>query len=364
MGKKWYTDMRIRDFGFLPGTMTPGPGNSITDVPGVTVGQTTHAEGDLHTGVTVVIPASGNLFFNKLTAACYVHNGFGKACGLMQIEELGTLETPIALTGTLNVGLVSDALVSYTLEQCQRDGIAIRSLNPVVGECNDGRLSHIALRPVHQQDVYAAIASASQTVPEGAVGAGAGTICFGLKGGIGTASRVCSIDGNDYTLGVLVQSNFGSTEDLTICGRAIGAEILPLLERKKYAPTKVDAGSIMMILATDLPVSSRQLRRIIRRCGVGLARTGSYLGHGSGEVMIGFTTANRIPMEGPSTLPLSILREDMLDIPFRAAAEATEEAVLNSLAAAHTVTGYQDLTVYGLEEFLSPSSSGPVLRAL
>ena len=356
--------MRIRDFGFHPGDMTPGFRNSITDVSGVKVGHSTYEVGDLHTGVTVILPSSGNLFANKLTAACYVHNGFGKTCGLMQIEELGTLETPIALTSTLNVGRVCDALVSYTLEQCQRDGIAIRSLNPVVGECNDGRLSHIALRPVCQEDVYAAISSAASQVQEGAAGAGAGTICFGLKGGIGTASRVCSIDGTDYTLGVLVQSNYGSTEDLTICGKAIGQEIHPLLKAKKYAPTKVDAGSIMMILATDLPVSSRQLRRIIRRCGVGLARTGSYLGHGSGEVMIGFTTANRIPMEGPGTLTLSILREDLLDIPFRAAAEATEEAVLNSLAAAHTVTGYQGLTVYGLEEFLSPSDSGPVLRAL
>lgn len=356
--------MLIRDYGVIPGTMPAGPRNSITDVSGVTVGHHTIHQGTLHTGVTVVLPAQDNVFAGKLTAACYVHNGFGKTCGLMQLQELGTLETPIALTNTLNVGLAADALVSYTLERCRRDGISLRSVNPVVGECNDGRLSEIALRPIGKDQVYAAIAAASQDAAQGAVGAGAGIICFGLKGGIGTASRTFTLDGRAYTLGVLVQSNYGSTEDLTVCGRPIGRELLPLLERKKAQRTAVDAGSIMTILATDLPVSSRQLWRIIRRCGVGLARTGSYLGHGSGEVMLGFTTANRIPMEGSALSQVSIVREDLLDIPFRAAAEATEEAVLNSLAAAHTVTGYQDLTVYALEEFLCPSADGPVLRAL
>lgn len=356
--------MRIRDYGFIPGTMPAGPRNSITDVSGVAVGHTTLHQDDIHTGVTAILPAQDNLFANKLTAACYVHNGFGKTAGLMQIQELGTLETPIALTNTLNVGLVSDALVEYTLDRCRQDGISLRSLNPVVGECNDGRLSHIALRPVKQQHVFSAIAAASHDVEEGAVGAGSGTICFGLKGGIGTASRTFSIGGSTYTLGVLVQSNFGSTQDLTVCGQPIGQQVLPLLEKMKYAPTKVDAGSIMMIVATDLPLSSRQLYRVIRRCGVGLARTGSYLGHGSGEVMIGFTTANRIPTESPPLCAIHIVQEDLLDIPFRAAAEATEEAVLNSLAAAHTVTGYGGLTIHALEDLLCPSADGPVLRAL
>ena len=356
--------MRIRDYGVQPGSMTPGPRNSITDVSGVTVGQTTLHDEDIHTGVTVVLPAQDNLFTNKLTAACYVHNGFGKTAGLMQIQELGTLETPIALTNTLNVGLVADALISYTLAQCEQDGIPLRSLNPSVGECNDGRLSHIARRPIRERHVLSAIAHAGKNVEEGAAGAGAGTICFGLKGGIGTASRTFSLGDGTYTLGVLVQSNFGSTEDLTICGQPIGRQLLPLLERKKYAPTQVDAGSIMTVVATDLPLTDRQLYRIIRRCGVGLARTGSYLGHGSGEVMLGFTTANRIPQEAAPLRALEYVQEELLDIPFRAAAEATEEAVLNSLAAADTVTGYQGLTVYALEEFLCPSKDGLVLRAL
>lgn len=344
--------MRLRDYGYQIGTMPTGPRNAITDVPGVTVGHSTIHNDQCHTGVTVILPAQDNLFTNKLTAACYIHNGFGKTTGLMQIEELGSLETPIALTNTLNVGLVHDALVSYTLEQCRQDGVSLRSVNPVVGECNDGRLSNIALRPVTRDHVYAAIQNASQSVPEGSLGAGAGTICYGLKGGIGTASRQMTLGDTTYTLGVLVQSNFGSTQDLMVAGKPLGRDLVHSIAGKKIAPTKVDAGSIMMIVGTDLPLSSRQLRRVIRRCGVGLARTGSYLGHGSGEVMIGFTTANRILYDGPELVSHTTLREDLLDIPFRAVAEATEEAVLNSMTAANTITGYQNNTVYSLSEFL------------
>lgn len=344
--------MRIRDYGYQIGNLPTGPRNAITDVDGVTVGHTTIHDDQCHTGVTVILPARDNLFTNKLTAACYVHNGFGKTCGLMQIDELGSIETPIALTNTLNVGLVHDALVEYTLNRCNADGISLRSVNPIVGECNDGKLSNIALRPVNKVHVFEAIESASSDFSQGNVGAGAGTICYGLKGGIGSASRIMEIGGKTYALGVLVQSNFGSTEDLMISGRSFGKELLSHLESKKIAPTKVDAGSIMMIVATNLPVSSRQLGRIIRRCGVGLARTGSYLGHGSGEVMIGFTTANRIPHEGGELLSQTILREDLLDIPFRAAAEATEEAVLNSMTAAETTVGYQGNIIYSIREFL------------
>lgn len=344
--------MRLRDYGYTIGTMPTGPRNAITDVPGVTVGHSTIHTDQCHTGVTVILPAQDNLFTNKLTAACYVHNGFGKTTGLMQIEELGSLETPIALTNTLNVGLVHDALVSYTLEQCGQDGVSLRSVNPVVGECNDGRLSNIALRPVTRDHVFSAIHTASETVQEGSLGAGAGTICYGLKGGIGTASRQITLGDKTYTLGVLVQSNFGSTQDLMVDGKPLGRNLVHSIAGKKIAPTVVDAGSIMMIVGTDLPLSSRQLRRVIRRCGVGLARTGSYLGHGSGEVMIGFTTANRIPQAGDGLLSQTILREDLLDIPFRAVAEATEEAVLNSMVASETTTGYQCCTIYSIREFL------------
>ena len=348
---------RIRDYGFSVGIMSPGPKNQITDVSGVTVGHFTLSANPYHTGVTVVLPAQDNLFRNQCTAACHVHNGFGKTCGLVQIEELGTLETPIALTNTLNVGLVSDALVEYTLARCRADGLSVRSLNPVVGECNDGRLSDISDRVLGQAEVFEAIATAAPDFDEGSVGAGTGTICYGLKGGIGSASRQFSIDHTVYTLGVLVQTNFGTTGDLTITGLPVGQQLHAAMEGGKTAPTEVDAGSVMMIVATDLPVDSRQLGRIIRRCGVGLARTGSYLGHGSGEVMIGFTTANRIPHSGPSTMQRTVLREDLLDIPFRAAAEATEEAVLNSLITADTTTGYTGLTVYSLRDFLAGESA-------
>ena len=189
----------------------------------------------------------------------------------MQVEELGSLETPIALTNTLNVGLVHDALVQYTLDRCRSEGLSPRSVNPVVGECNDGRLSDIALRPVRQRHVLEAIQSAGPEFLEGSVGAGTGTICYGLKGGIGSASRLVAIGGKTYTLGVLVQSNYGSTGDLTCGGKPLGQALL-----QKIAPTAVDAGSIMMIVGTDLPLTARQLRRVIRRCGVGLARLGSY----------------------------------------------------------------------------------------
>lgn len=342
----------IRELGYQIGTLPTGTRNAISDVVGVTVGHCTLSHGDCRTGVTVILPAQDNLFANKLTAACHVHNGFGKTCGLMQIDELGTIETPIALTNTLNVGLVHDALVSYTLDRCEEDGIFLRSVNPVVGECNDGKLSRIALRPVSRAHVFEAIRSAASDFPQGSVGAGTGTVCYGLKGGIGTASRIIRIDDQKYTVGVLVQSNFGSTEDLTIAGAPIGKDLIPHLESRKILPARVDAGSIMMILATDLPVDHRQLGRIIRRCSIGLARTGSYLGHGSGEVMIGFTTKNRIPHEGCSLLAQHILREDLLDLPFRAAAEATEEAVLNSMTHAETTQGYTGDIIYSLREFL------------
>lgn len=341
---------RIRDYGVTIGSLPTGPRNKLSDVPGVTVGHATVEDDRCHTGVTVVLPARDNLFTNKLTAACFVHNGFGKTSGLMQIQELGTLETPIALTNTLNVGLVQDALVQYTLDRCHGDGVSLRSVNPVVGECNDGLLSDIALRPVREAHVLAAIEAASPDFQEGAVGAGTGTICYGLKGGIGSASRLLELGSKTYTLGVLVQSNYGATGDFLLDGRPVGQQLLRAVD-KKIAPSQVDAGSIMMVVGTDLPLTARQLQRVIRRCGVGLARLGSFLGHGSGEVMLGFTTANRVPHEGAETRALTALREDLLDTAFRAAAEATEEAVLNSMVTAKTTVGYDGRIVYSLREF-------------
>ncbi len=348
---------RIRDYGITVGRMKPGARNTITDVPGVKVGHVTIRNENHRTGVTVVVPGPDNAFANKYTASCYVHNGFGKSAGLVQIEELGTLETPVALTNTLNVGLVWDGIVQYTIDRCRAEGVKVTSLNPVVGECNDSGLSDIAVRAVAQEDVLAAIAGAGEEFEEGDVGAGTGTVCYGLKGGIGSASRVIEIGGKEYTVGVLVQSNFGSTVDLVIDGAPAGRRILQMKEsRNDMAVSRQDRGSIMTVLATDLPVSSRQLHRIIRRTGVGIARTGAYSGHGSGEVMIGFSTANRVPKDaggaGGALLTQTVIHEDLINKAFQAAAEASNEAILNSMACAERAVGRDGKVYYSLAEFL------------
>lgn len=336
---------RLRDYGIIIGRGICGPRNKITDVDGVTVGHCTVDTERSKTGVTVIMPCRDNPFSRKLTAAVCVQNGYGKSQGLVQIEELGTLETPIALTNTLNVGIVHDSMIEYMLKVGKRDHVSITSVNPVVGECNDSVLNDISLRAVGRNEVMAAIDSASREFEEGDVGAGKGTVCFGLKGGIGSASRIISAGGRDYTVGALVQSNFGSTENLVIDHRPVGREL------KDIEPAVVDRGSIMMILATDLPVTDRQLRRMCRRAPVGLARCGSFFGHGSGDIVIGFTTANRVDTAGePATYQVEALKEELLDLVFPAVAESVEEAVLNSLAAASTVTGYDGTTKYSLTD--------------
>lgn len=341
---------RASDYHITIGSLPHGPLNKISDVPGVTVGHCTVSNEQHNTGVTVILPCEDNIFANKLPAACFVWNGFGKTAGLAQVEELGTLECPIALTNTLNVGLVHDAMVEYMVRRCEKDGVAMHSINPVVGECNDSGLSNISVRAIGQKEVFAAIDSACADFEEGDVGAGKGTICHGLKGGIGSASRQIELDGKTYTLGVLVQSNYGKLSDLTLCGRPVGAEIL---EKQKLQDAVVDKGSIMMIIATDLPLSDRQLKRVIKRCSVGLARLGSYVGHGSGEIMIGFSTASRIRhYEEAAVVNLPQLNESKIDLAFRAAAEATEEAVLNSMLCASPVKGWQGNLRHSLAEYM------------
>ena len=330
------------------GRMPRGELNSIGDVPGVRVGHCT-IDNDLHkTGVTVVLPCSDDIFKRKMVAAQHVLNGFGKTAGLMQIAELGTLETPIALTNTLNVGKVHDAMVEHMCRQAEQNGYAITSVNPVICECNDASLNDIRHRAVEQEHVFAAIESASPNFTEGDVGAGKGMTCHDLKGGIGTSSRVIEIEGERFHLGVLVQTNHGSLSDLRIDGQPVGVEI----ERRIHEDTP-DQGSCIMIVATDLPVTSRQLTRIIHRCSVGLARLGSYIGHGSGEVMIGFSTANRIP-ENAGCFALRCIHESQINKAFRAVAEATEEAVLRSMYYAGSVTGYSGKVRRSLSEFWQP----------
>jgi len=338
---------RIADYGIHIGRLPRGERNKITDVPGVTVGHSTVRDKNHNTGVTVILPTEGNIFRDKYVAAAHVHNGFGKTIGTVQIDELGTLETPIALTNTLNVGKVADGLVEYMIKRCAADGIQVTSINPVVGECNDSGLSNIADRVVTEDHVREAIDTACGDFAEGDIGAGTGTRCYGLKGGIGSASRVVTLDGKPYTIGVLVQSNYGATADLMIAGKPVGEEISRWVQGKEC-----DKGSIIVVLACDVPLTARQLKRVIRRCSVGIARLGSYIGHGSGEVFLGFSTANVLSAGAGEIQQISCVREDRLDLLFRAAGEATEEAILNSMVCASEVHTGDGKTVRSLRDFL------------
>ncbi len=339
--------MTLCDLGLTVGRLPSGALGSICDVPGVTVGHYTLDTRSFHTGVTVIQPSPDNVFLHKLPCGVCQFNGYGKTTGLMQIQELGQLETPIALTGTLNVGKVLDGLVGYVIDRCAHDGYPdVRSINAVVAECNDGTLSDIRSRPVDSLMVHTALRNASTQVAEGCVGAGTGTICHGLKGGIGTASRRLEVGGKTYHLGVLTQTNHGSLADLTIGGKPVGQVLA-----QKLDVHRPDKGSVIVVVATDLPLSSRQLSRVAKRCSVGLARLGSYIGHGSGEVFLAFSTANPYHLlEKDAVQTVRLFREDDMDLPFRAAAECAEEAVLRSMLAAHTVTGWQGDKIFALNE--------------
>lgn len=340
----------IRSYGYPVGSIKTGARNLITDVPGVRVGHCTVEENNHKTGVTAIIPCDGNVFAKKPVASVFSLNGYGKTTGTLQIEELGVLESPICLTNTLNVGKVSDALVEYTKQKCAEDGITPRSINTVVGETNDSLINPILDRAVECHHVFTALENASKDFEQGCVGAGRGTVCCDLKGGIGSASRILSFSGKTYTLGALVQSNFGRMEDLMICGQPIGQKIA---SRLRPGNTK-DEGSIMIILATDIPLSARQLKRVLKRATVGLVRTGSYMGHGSGDVFIGFTNGNYLPgTDGKDLIPISCFPEGELDQVFRMAAESVEEAIYNSLIYAHTETGIDGKIYHCLSEFLS-----------
>lgn len=339
---------RIEDYGIRVGELPKGKLNKITDVEGVTVGHCTIDTGESKTGVTVIIPMKGNIFTNKLSAASYILNGFGKSLGLVQVDELGSMESIIALTNTMNVGLVHDAVVEYMINECEKDGIELESVNPLVFECNDSYLNNIRLRSVKKEHVFEAIEKAAVDFSEGDIGAGKGMSCHHLKGGIGSASRVITLDGQAFTIGVLVLSNHGRLKDLSINGKNIGVEISKAMEMENYA----DKGSIISIIATDMPLDSRQLRRVCKRAGVGLARLGSYMGHGSGEIMFAFSTANILKSRpGKETIDMRILQEDKLDVVFRAAAECEEEAVLNSMITSEKVTGIKGRSRESLKTF-------------
>jgi D-aminopeptidase len=328
---------RARELGVVTGIFPPGPADAITDVSGVLVGQTTVVDGDdVRTGVTVVLPHAGDPFREKVPAAIHVANGFGKLVGSTQVEELGTLETPIALTGTLNTFRVADAIVDWVLSRPGNEQVG--SVNPVVGECNDGYLSDVRRRPVTKEHVFAALASASSgPVAEGSVGAGTGTRCLCWKGGIGTASRRLPAGLGGWTLGVLVQTNFGGV--LTIAGAPVGVELGRYAFKDELADH--EKGSCMLVVATDAPVDARQLRRLAARTAMGLARVGSFASNGSGDYAIAFTAnpACRVPADARGVRQTAVLADDALSPLLLATVEATEEAVLDSLFAATTVVG-------------------------
>lgn len=339
----------IRKYGIKIGQMTPGKNNLITDVEGVLVGHSTIAEEGVRTGVTSVLPHGGNLFREKVTAACHVINGFGKTVGTLQIEELGTIETPIVLTNTFSVGTAYEAIVEYMLEQNEDIGISTGTMNPVVCECNDGYLNDIRGLHVKKEHVLESIRSAGVCFEEGAVGAGTGMSCFGLKGGIGSSSRLIKLDDEDYTLGVLVLSNFGVKEDLMLDGMKAGNIIMESQEMKEE-----DKGSVIIIIATDIPLSERQLKRVSKRAVVGLSRLGSFLGNGSGDIVISFSTANRIKhYEKKDIISLKMISEDKINYLFRAVAEAAEESVLNSMVNCDTVTGRDGNIRETLKKYIS-----------
>ena len=339
------TRPRARDLGLAIGIFNTGEHNAITDVPGVHVGHTTVLEGSrVRTGVTAILPHEGNLYSSRVPAAIHVGNGFGKLLGMTQVNELGEIETPILLTCTLCVWKAADAMVEWLLDQDDMENV--RSINPVVGETNDGRLNDIRSRPIEAHHVVAALESATNgPVIEGAVGAGAGTVAFGWKGGIGTSSRVLPESLGGYNLGVLVQSNFGGI--LQIGGAPVGVELgqysfSDQVSREEAPGPEEDIhewGSIMMVIATDAPLSDRNLERIARRAVMGLSRTGSYASNGSGDYVIAFSTANGVRRSSAVDIhELEDLPNGRISALFQATVEATEEAIYNSLFKAQTVS--------------------------
>ena len=335
---------RARDLGIVPGIFRTGTHNAITDVSGVRVGHATVIEGDsVRTGVTAILPHGGNLFHDRVPAALHVGNGFGKLLGVTQLRELGELETPILLTCTLCVWKAADAMVELLLAQPGMTGVG--SINPVVGETNDGGLNAIRSRPIRTEHVRAALEQAGGgAVEEGAVGAGTGTVAFGWKGGIGTSSRVLPASLGGYTVGVLVQSNFGGV--LQMAGAPVGKELGQYSFRNAVDGERGD-GSIMMVVATDAPLSDRNLERLASRAIMGLSRTGSAASNGSGDYVIAFSTAEDVRRRAPAPgappaeanrRRTTELTNDATSALFQGVVEATEEAIYNSLLKAVSVT--------------------------
>lgn len=342
------------------GKLPTGSLNAITDVNGVRVGHFTLSENAIQTGITVILPHEGNIFKEKLVAASHIINGFGKSIGLVQVDELGTIESPIALTNTFAVGRVATGLIQHMLDQNPEIGLSTGTINPLVFECNDGLLNDIRGLHIKEMHVPLAIENAQVDFEQGAVGAGTGMCTFSLKGGIGSSSRVVKIDDRDFTVGVLILSNFGRLSTLTIDGEKTGEHISGQIEKEsselmqnaRTAPDK-EKGSMIAVIATDVPMNDRQLKRLCKRVPAGMARTGAYFGNGSGDIVLSFSTATKIPHDMTSqVLMIPQIHENAIDTVFSAVIEATEEAILKSMFHAKTVKGRKERVVKSITEYL------------
>ncbi len=357
---------KLRELGLSIGVHPTGHNNNITDVPGVKVGHFTLWEEDeegrsLRTGVTAILPHEGNLFQEKVLGASYVINGFGKTIGLVQLEELGTIEAPIMLTNTFSVGAVLEGTLQYMLTQNPQIGETTGTINTIVGECNDSYLNHIRGMKIKPNHAIAALNNAKAgIILEGSVGAGTGMTCFGWKGGIGSASRKIDLDSQDFMMGALVLSNFGKKEELLFKGFPVADFFSEEVEVKSLNfQEQPRDGSIIIVIATDLPLSERQLKRISKRATVGLARTGSHIHHGSGDIVIAFTNSHKIAHEGSGLHIIKQVSENKMNLFFDVVAELVEEAIWNSLLTATTVIGdkeriREELPVHKLITHLSP----------
>lgn len=337
---------KIRDYGIEIGKLKTGKLNSLTDVPSIKVGHYTIDDKDIKTGVTAILPHEGNLFKEKVIASSYVINGFGKSMGLIQINEMGTIETPIILTNTFSIGTAYNGVLEYMLELNEDIGISTGTINPIICECNDGYLNNIRSQNIQASHVIEAIKNADTKFLEGSVGAGCGMSSFGLKGGIGSSSRVIELQNKEYTIGSLVLTNFGYPQDLIIDGIKAGE----LINNNENI---IDKGSIIMIIATDIPLSSRQLKRISKRASVGLSRTGSFFSNGSGDIVIAFTTANKIKhYETNDFIQINTINENKIDLVFRGVSESIEEAILNSLICSNETVGRDNHKRQSLKKYI------------
>ncbi|CEK30742.1 peptidase S58 DmpA [[Clostridium] sordellii] len=308
------------------GELKKGKNNLITDVDGVRVGHVTLDNQDIKTGVTAILPHGGNIFKEKVMASTFVINGFGKSIGLIQVDELGTIETPIILTNTLSIGTGCTGLIKYMLSENEDIGKTTSTVNPMVLECNDGFLNDIRGLHVKESHIIEAIKKASNDFEEGSVGAGTGMSCYQLKGGIGSSSRAIILDNKEYIVGSLVLSNCGLEKDLILDGRKIGKDITSKKD------LELEKGSIIIVIATDIPLSERQLKRIAKRASISLGRTGSHLGNGSGDIVVAFSTANKVSHYEEKDINLmKFINENKIDLIFRASIESIEESIISSM---------------------------------